>query len=117
MPMPRPDLMLMAALAEVPSRQLEECRFDPGRVVMTATMSNWLEARPTDAALHEVWRSLFRHLRGDWGTLSALDREQNDHALVNGDRLLSSYTVDGRKVWIITEWDRSYTTILFPDDY
>jgi hypothetical protein len=61
---------------------------------------------------------LQRHLSGDWGDLSDDDRQQNDAALKQGDRLLSSYQVSPTlKLWIITEWDRSVTTLLFPDEY
>ena len=46
------------------------------------------------------------------------DWAANDRALTDGDRLLSSYLTDGgTKVWIITEWDRSITTVLLPEEY
>lgn len=60
---------------------------------------------------------LERHQRGDWGDLCADDARQNDEALKLGDRLLSSYTVAGGKVWVITEADRSATTLLLPEEY
>ena len=57
-------------------------------------------------------------MRCDWGNLCEADRKQNDWALKNGERLLSSYRAsNGTKFWIITEWDRSYTTILLPSEY
>lgn len=66
----------------------------------------------------EVMISLERHRLGDWGTLSAHDHQANNAALTDGGRILSSYlTADGTKFWIITEWDRSATTALLPDDY
>lgn len=59
-----------------------------------------------------------RHMAGDWGDLEREDKVQNDEALKLGNRVLSSYNLsDGVKVWIITEWDRSATTILLPSDY
>jgi len=60
-----------------------------------------------------------RHMHGDWGDLSDSDRRQNDAALKSGeDRLFSSYQVaPGLKLWIITEWDRSLTTLLLPSEY
>lgn len=59
-----------------------------------------------------------RHLNGDWGTVEAEDRASNDAAVTNGDRILSAYvTANGTKIWIISEWDRSVTTILLPDEY
>jgi hypothetical protein len=61
---------------------------------------------------------LARHLNGDWGDLTEDDRRQNDLALETGLRVLSSYSISGNvKVWVITEWDRSVTTVLLPDDY
>ena len=61
---------------------------------------------------------LCRHQRGDWGNLDEGDCESNEQALVEGSRLLSSYTArNGRRFWIITEWDRSVTTILLPEEY
>src|SRR3546814_2412325 len=61
---------------------------------------------------------LRRHLHGDWGDLDDSDRRQNDAALQSGeDRLFSSYQVTrDLKLWIITEWDRSLTTLLLPSE-
>ena len=61
---------------------------------------------------------LVSHAQGDWGDVCQEDKKANDQALKTGERLLSAYTLpDGEKIWIITEWDRSVTTILFPEDY
>lgn len=61
---------------------------------------------------------LRRHARGDWGEVGAEDWRANDQALRNGSRLLSVYRLPtGVRVWIITEWDRSSTTLLLPDEY
>jgi hypothetical protein len=60
---------------------------------------------------------LARHATGDWGELCAFDRRQNERALREGYRVLSSYDVPAGKVWIITEADRSITTILLPEEY
>jgi len=68
-------------------------------------------------------KSLYRHSHGDWGDLDEEDKQSNDQALKAGLRLLSAYN-DERfpkhgvsVIWIITEADRSSTTILFPDEY
>jgi hypothetical protein len=60
---------------------------------------------------------LARHATGDWGELCAFDRRQNEIALREGLRVLSSYDVLAGRVWIITEADRSVTTILLPEEY
>jgi hypothetical protein len=60
---------------------------------------------------------LARHATGDWGDLCAFDRRQNEIALRDGLRVLSSYPVGRECVWIITEADRSVTTILLPEEY
>ncbi|MBB3003727.1 hypothetical protein FHX57_006103 [Paraburkholderia tropica] len=58
-----------------------------------------------------------RHLCGDWGELDIVDIAKNELALLTRRRLLSSYVIPGGKIWIITEADRSLTTILLPKDY
>lgn len=60
---------------------------------------------------------LQRHATGDWGELCDDDRAANDAALLDGSRLLSAYTVEGERIWIITEADRSATTVLLPEEY
>jgi len=60
---------------------------------------------------------LARHATGDWGELCAFDRRQNQMALREGYRVLSSYELSVGRVWIITEADRSITTILLPEEY
>jgi hypothetical protein len=60
---------------------------------------------------------LTRHATGDWGDLCAFDRRQNEIALRDGYRILSSYDFPAGRVWIITEADRSVTTILLPEEY
>ncbi|HZB08250.1 MAG TPA: hypothetical protein VE525_03945 [Rubrobacter sp.] len=60
---------------------------------------------------------LVRHATGDWGDLCAFDRHQNQIALRDGYRVLSSYEVPAGRVWIITEANRSVTTILLPEEY
>jgi len=61
---------------------------------------------------------LRRHQRGDWGDLDAEDKAENNFSVQNGYRILSAYyTPDGTKFWIITEADRSATTVLLPSEY
>ena len=60
---------------------------------------------------------LARHATGDWGELCPFDRRQNEIALRDGYRIFSSYDIPAGRVWIITEADRSVTTILLPEEY
>ena len=70
-----------------------------------------------------VQQSLNRHVKGDWGDVDEEDKRTNDKSLKHGTRLLSAYNDDRfpkngvATIWIITEADRSATTILFPDEY
>ncbi len=91
--------------------------FELGRIVATPEALRALEgAGLTPDAL------LARHRRGDWGDLDEHDKQENERAL-DGARLVSAYdlpngkTSYGRTVWIITEDDRSVTTLLLPDEY
>lgn len=66
----------------------------------------------------DVAKALIRHQSGDWGDVCPEDWAANDGALATGGRLLSSYrTAGGTKFWIITEADRSSTTVLLPEEY
>jgi hypothetical protein len=88
--------------------------FELGRTVITpAALEALKESRQTP---HEF---LQRHQTGDWGEeLDEGDRKENDFSLKNGYRLLSAYkTSKGQRLWIITEHDRSYTTVMLPSDY
>lgn len=61
---------------------------------------------------------LARHVRGDWGDVDTQDWQANDDALRDGDRLFSAYTLSTQeRMWIITEADRSSTTLLLPEEY
>ena len=82
-----------------------------GRVVITPNALDTLDSAEVQQALH-------RHASGDWGDVSPEDREENELSLREGFRLLSVYhDAIGTKFWIITEADRSATTVLLPDDY
>ena len=82
-----------------------------GRTVITA---NAMASLDPDS----VQQALRRHAIGDWGDLSPEDRQENDLSAREGFRILSAYTdSSGAKFWIITEADRSSTTVLLPEDY
>jgi hypothetical protein len=104
------DPYMVIGLAEEPA---VEGLFELGQVVMTMGV----EAMEIDAMSF-----LTRHHRGDWGEMDAGDWQRNDQAVKEGTRIFSAYTMvtgDGQKerIWIITEADRSCTTILRPDEY
>jgi hypothetical protein len=66
----------------------------------------------------EIMTALSRHVTGDWGDLESEDKLANDQSLIGGSRILSAYrNAGGIKFWIITEADRSVTTVLLPEEY
>ncbi|CAK7032942.1 MAG: hypothetical protein MESAZ_03029 [Saezia sanguinis] len=88
-------------------------RFSLGRMVMTRGVASLFTGRE-----HDLLSLLRRHARCDWGGLCDEDKASNDFALLSGGRLLSCYQVTpDQQVFIITERDRSYTTILLPSEY
>jgi hypothetical protein len=92
-------------------------KFDMGMLVMTSGVAGEVS---TDAGFAIfVNASLKRHANADWGDVWEEDKQANDEALKTGYRLFSSYepAYPMKKIWIITEADRSVTTILFPDEY
>ena len=91
-------------------------RFQLGSMVWTRGVNDRIADDEEFAKF--VLRSIRRHTRGDWGELPPEDVEENELSLKEGFRLLSAYRhEDGTKIWIITEADRSVTTVLFPDEY
>lgn len=93
-----------------------EPRFKFGQLMLTAGVNNEIA---TNAAFSKfVITSIRRHAVCDWGELEADDKKANDRAFGGMERLFSAYEKQGLpKIWIITECDRSYTTVLFPDEY
>lgn len=93
------------------ARKPKKPRFSLGEVVATAHAMAVLPSPDMQLALQ-------RHVVGDWGDVGKEDRQANEQALLKGTRLLSIYgSSKGVKFWIITEADRSATTVLFPEDY
>jgi hypothetical protein len=104
--------------------------FPLGRFVTTPAAENLLELEGTEKGLEfgdldyyvhrRMSELLQRHASGDDGDLCSEDKDSNVEALEHGNRIFSSYnldTISASKVWIITEWDRSVTTFLLPEDY
>ena len=100
-------------MTHIQSEYRTEPKFSLGRVVATPGA-----LRTLDEAGQNPLDLLFKHQTGDWGEICEEDKKENEFSLKNGYRLLSAYTIgNGRKIWIITERDRSATTILLPEEY
>ena len=85
--------------------------FPLGRVVATPEAFKLLKETGDPHLL------LVRHRSGDWGDLDDYDHKENELALKHGWRIVSSYLVGEKAIWVITEADRSVTTILLPEEY
>lgn len=86
-------------------------KFHPGQLVATPNALASLSQE-------EIMAALSRHVQGDWGNLDHVDWAENENALTNGTRLFSVYQSASKVTfWIITEADRSVTTVLLPKDY
>ena len=86
--------------------------FEIGQIVSTTAVIRHL----TKNGLN-VLPFVGRHVRGDWGIVSEFDKEANDRAVKEGLRIFSVYEAAGKRLWVITESDRSKTTVLFPEEY
>jgi hypothetical protein len=89
-----------------------EPRFQVGKTFATAAVVAWAERNKID-----LNKLLWRHHCGDWGDLDTEDKQANEDALEHGTRILSAYRMQNEKIYIITEADRSMTTILFAREY
>ena len=90
-------------------------KFALGQVYLTKGVNEKLGREEAFAKF--VSDCLGRHVEGDWGDLCTEDKEENELSIKEGFRLLSAYQYQDQKIWIITEADRSATTVLFPDEY
>ena len=90
-------------------------KFERGRLLTTRGVATLLQ---TNTAAHRtVARCLVRHLSGDCGEMCEDDVLANLRAMLKGERILSSYETPVGKLWVITEADRSATTVLLPEEY
>ena len=87
--------------------------FSLGQTVMTRGIAELVNSGQLNPLTY-----LRRHAQCDWGDLSHNDKVSNNQALKSGDRLFSCYNVtENLKIYVITEWDRSVTTMLLPCEY
>jgi hypothetical protein len=86
--------------------------FSLGQVVVTRNCLNYAQEHGVN-----LTRLIERHANGDDGDLCKSDQALNDLAIQADGRVFSSYTINGVKFYVITEWDRSYTTVMLAEDY
>ena len=90
---------------------MTQIKFSPGQIVATLGATHV-------ASMEQIAAILQRHLQGDWGDLGDEDKRANEAALKHGDRLVSKYELTpDTTLLVITEWDRSATTVLCRDEY
>ena len=96
-----------------PSSRQRRVLFSLGQVVATPGALELLSRHSLSA-----FSFLARHATGDWGCVCPEDATENERAVKNGCRILSAYDITGEhRIWVITEWNRSVTTLLRPEDY
>lgn len=96
----------------LPEGEMPKALFEMGRIVITSGASASLDRLER----HPV-QLLTRHVTGDWGNLPEEDVKENQFSLEHGYRLFSAYVIDDAKFYVITEWDRTVTTVLLPEEY
>jgi hypothetical protein len=112
-PIVRDSTFTPCPLSAVQTQERGERTFPLGQLVATPGAAEAFARNK-----QEPTEFLRRHWRGDWGELDAEDGAENEYARTHDLRLLSAYTLkDGTRIWIITEADRSATTILLPEEY
>ena len=90
-------------------------KFSLGQVVITRGIADKMQESSNFTDF--VNKSLTRYSECDWGDTCESDAETNNCAVKGDDRILAVYKNDTDTIWIITEWDRSCTTVLFPEEY
>lgn len=116
---------VLAAQGELELTFRPEGKFATGRVSMTTGAVAILVGErefdvpgSRDAFIAAAGKPyLDRHITGDWGSVDSEDKDTNERAVEHGGRIMSVYQHDGRTIWVITEADRSATTMLTPEEY
>lgn len=94
---------------------MDKKNFSLGQVVCTRSIANLMEEKPEFQ--EEISQCLARYTLMDWGDLSEDDKQMNDKAISIEERILAAYDTSAGKIYIITEADRSVSTILFLSEY
>jgi hypothetical protein len=95
-----------------PPKERNRSLFPLGQIVATNGVHQHLVANGIDPTPY-----IQQHHCGLWGDVPPEDAQENDFSVLNDFRVLSSFNISGQRVWIITEADRSSTTLLFPSEY
>lgn len=90
-------------------------RFNLGRFVKTIGIDNAI--KEDENYFKELIKCVEKYIQCDWGDLCDEDKQSNEDALKYGERILGAYNTSKGKVYLITEWDRSVTTLLFANEY
>lgn len=92
-------------------------KFELGTLCATSSVAERMRTETDFTAFVRAALVLYR--TGDWGVLPEEDKELNNSAIINGERIMGAYIYHktGEKIWIITEADRSHTTVLYPSKY
>lgn len=93
----------------------DKALFPMGSLYITAGVHTWSEYTIDNAFL--LAELLARHATGDWGDIAEGDKGINEQAIKDGSRIMSVYKLEDTTLWIITEADRSTTTVLLPSEY
>lgn len=92
-------------------------KFNLGQLVCTRTINEHFKNETTKK---EIFSAIDKYITCDWGNLCEEDKKMNEYAIKNNnDRILAKYHIDSinEDIYIITEWDRSYTTVMFCYEY
>ena len=122
------NVLLPAADTALPAVEIESLAaakpalFELGQVVHTAEIVHWAEQHlPNELLVDDLWLNILiqAHVTGCWDELPAADRALNFRSLEAGDegRIFSAFTILDEPIYVITEWDRSCTTVMLASDY
>ena len=107
-----PELSQTEGEREPKTDPIPRARFEMGEIVITPDADFSLAVR----GRHPV-QLLARHVEGNWGNIHEHDKEENEQSADQGGRIFSAYDIEDGRFYVVTECDRSVTTILLPHEY